>query len=51
MMDKSIFAKDLESRLRSRYNTTVENASDWQLHECVSAAVMEHISPLHAKSL
>lgn len=51
MMDKSIFAKDLESRLRSRYNTTVENAPDWQLHECVSAAVMEHISPLHAKSL
>ncbi|WP_028505775.1 glycogen/starch/alpha-glucan phosphorylase [Ruminococcus sp. FC2018] len=50
-MDKSIFAKALESQLRSKYNTTVENALDWQLHECVSSAVMEHISPNHAQSL
>ena len=50
-MDKNIFAQALERDLQRKYGTTVEKALDWQLHESVSAAVMEEISANHAKSV
>ena len=50
-MDKNIFEKALEKDLMRKYDTTVENALDWQLHECVSSVFMELIAQNHSASL
>lgn len=50
-MDKIIFEKALEKDLMRKYDTTVENALDWQLHECVSSVFMELIAQNHSASL
>ncbi|MBQ2580659.1 MAG: glycogen/starch/alpha-glucan phosphorylase, partial [Ruminococcus sp.] len=50
-MDKNLFAQALEKDLLRKYDTTVEKASDWQLHECVSSVVMELVAAKHAASL
>ena len=51
LMDKNMFAQALEKDLLGKYDTTIEKALDWQLHECVSAVVMENISEKHSASL
>ena len=50
-MDKNIFEKALEKDLMRKYDTTVEKAADWQLHECVSSVFMELIAQNHSASL
>ena len=50
-MDKNIFAQALEKDLLGKYDTSIEKAADWQLHECVSAVVMENIAAKHTASL
>ena len=51
MMDKMNFEQAIVSDLMRKYSTTIESALDWQLHEAVSAAVMEHISQGHSQSV
>lgn len=51
MMDKMNFEQAIVSDLMRKYSTTIEGALDWQLHEAVSAAVMEHISQGHSQSV
>ena len=51
LMDKNIFEKALEKDLMRKYDTTVEKAADWQLHECVSSVFMELIAQNHSASL
>lgn len=50
-MDKNMFEQSLKKDLLGKYDTTIENALDWQLHECVSAVVMEDISEKHSASV
>ena len=50
-MDKNIFAQALEKDLLGKCDTSIEKAADWQLHECVSAVVMENIAAKHTASL
>lgn len=50
-MDKNLFEQALVSDLKSKYNTTVENASDIQLHECISSVVMQQIASKHTESM
>jgi len=50
-MDKNLFAQALEKDLLRKYDTTVENARDWQLHESVSSVVMELVAAKHSASL
>ncbi len=43
-MDKTQFQSELAKDLKRKYSATVENALPWQIHESLSAVVMELIS-------
>lgn len=42
-MDKKIFQNKLTADLKHKFNTTIDSSSSWQLHESISAIVMELI--------